>query len=519
MTTKTITTTQSTSASHPSTSDGNILSAAKGSGITFFGMVFEYIARFALGILMGRLMGAEQYGLYNLAATASSMAVGLAMLGLFSAVVRYVSAFVSRRDEASLWGTLQVGLGIPFVVSVLAGACLLVLAGPFARLIFHEPRLVPVLRVAAFALPFETLLSMAGAATRGFNRLQYNVIASHIFLPLIKLIIVIALAITGLNAVKTMTAHAIGEVAACVMLLYFLHKLFPLNRPWRAGRRNVKEMFVFSLPIYGSRLITLFGQNMQTVLLGAFSEVMSVGIFSAAARVNLAGRMFHSAINTAAEPIVSELYTKEEHGQLRHFYQNMTKWTFAAGLPIFFITVLFSKPILSVFGDDFTAGSVALAILSFGSLVKAGIGITEVMIMMTGNTWLKTVNTILALVLGTVLSFWLIPRFGVVGAAIAITGVGCILNLVRILELFVLFRLLPYNKSFIKPLVAGVVAAMAAYAIARWVFVESNLVGTVLNIGFLMAVYVAVMLLLGLSEEDRIVLARLRGRFKAALPG
>jgi O-antigen/teichoic acid export membrane protein len=123
------------------------------------------------------------------------------------------------------------------------------------------------------------------------------------------------------------------------------------------------------------------------------------------------------------------------------------------------------------------------------------------------------------LVLGTVLSFWLIPRFGVVGAAIAITGVGCILNLVRILELFVLFRLLPYNKSFIKPLVAGVVAAMAAYAIARWVFVESNLVGTVLNIGFLMAVYVAVMLLLGLSEEDRIVLARLCGRLKAALPG
>jgi O-antigen/teichoic acid export membrane protein len=516
---KTITTTQSTSASHPSKSDANILSAAKGSSITFFGMVFESIARFALGILMARLMGAEQYGLYNLAATAFYMIVGLAALGLFPAIVRYIAAFASHRDEASLWGTLQVGLGIPFVVSVLAGACLLVFAEPFARLMFHEPRLVPVLRVAAFALPLETLLSMAGAATRGFNRLQYNVIASHIFLPLIKLIIVIALAITGLNAVKTMTAHAIGEVAACVMLLYFLHKLFPLNRPWRAGRRNVKEMLLFSLPIYGSRLITLFGQNMQTVLLGAFSEVMSVGVFSAAARVNLVGTMFDDAINTAAEPIVSELYTKEEHGQLRHFYQNMTKWTFAVGLPIFFITLLFSKPILSVFGDDFTAGSVALAILSCGGLVKSSIGITEVMIMMTGNTWLKTVNTILALVLGTVLSFWLIPRFDVVGAAIAISGVRSVLGLACIFEVFALFRLLPYNKSFVKPLVAGVVAAVAAYATAQWVFVESNLLGTVLNIGFLMAVYVAVMLLLGLSEEDRIVLAHLRGRLKTALPG
>jgi len=496
----------------------NILTAAKGGGITFFGVLFQYGVRLVMGVLMGRLMGAEQYGLYSLADTAFYMIVGLAMLGLFSAEVRYVSAFASRRDEESLWGTLQVGLGIPFVVSVLAGACLLVFAGPFARLVFHEPRLVPVLWVASFALPFGTLISALEAAIRGFNQLQYNVIASNIFLPLIKLIIVIALAITGLNAVKAMTAHTIGMVATCVMLLYFLHKLFPLNRPLRAGRRNVKEMFVFSLPIYGSRLITLFGRNMQTVLLGALHEVMSVGVFSAAASVNTVGGMFHSAINMAAEPIVSELYSKEEYGQLGHFYQNMTKWTFAVGLPIFFILLLFSKPILSIFGDDFTAGSVALVILSCGSLAQASIGITEVMIMMTGNTWLKTVNTILALVLGTVLSFWLIPRFGVMGAAIAITSVRFMLDLVRVLEVFALFRLLPYNKGFIKPLVAGVVAAMTAYAIARWVFVESNLVGTVLNIGFLMAVYVAMMLLLGLSEEDRIVLARLRGRLKAALP-
>jgi len=497
----------------------NILTAAKGGGAVFLGSLFQQSMRFALGVLVARSMGAEQYGLYSLADTAFYMIIGLSALGLFPALVRYISAFASHRDEASLWGTLQVGLGIPFVVSVLAGASLLVFARPFAELMFHEPRLVPVLWVVAFGLPFGTLLSMAGAALRGFNRMEYNVIAQDIFFPLIKLIIVMALAITGLNAVKVMTVHAIGAVVTCVILFYFLHKLFPLNRPWRAGRRNAKEILVFSLPIYGSTLITLFGQNMQTVLLGALSEIMSVGVFSVAAKVNVAGTMFGDAINTAAEPIVSELYTKEEYGQLRHFYQNMSKWTFAAGLLMFFIILLFSKPILSVFGDDFTVGSVALVILSCGSLVKASIGIAEVMIIMTGNTWLNTVNTIMALVLGTVLSFWLIPRFGVVGAAIAITGVGFILNLVRVLEVFALFRLLPYNKGFIKPLVAGAVAVIATYAMAQWVFVKSNLVGTVLNIGFLMAVYVGMMLLLGLSEEDRIVLAHLRGRLKAALPG
>ena len=510
---------EASSALPPISLNRNILTAAKGSGIKFFGMMFDYGVRFALGILMARLMGAEQYGLYTLALTAFYMIIGLAMLGLINALVRYTAIFASRRDEESLWGTLQVGLGTPFVVSVLAGACLLVFAKPFARLIFHEPRLVPALQVAAFALPFGTLITTTGAVLRGFNRIRYDVIAQDISVPLIKLVIIIALAMTGLNAIKAMTAHAIGVVLGCVMLLYFLHKLFPLNRPWRAGRRNVKEMFLFSMPIYGSTLINLFGENVQTLLLGALNAVMSVGIFSAAVKVNLVGNIFCHAINMAAQPIVSELYSKKEHGQLGHLYQNMTKWTFTFGLPVFFIAALFSKPILSVFGDDFAAGSVGLVIMSFGSLVGAGTGINSVIIMMTGNTWLNTANTILAMIFSTILSFLLIPRFGVVGAAIAMAGAGVVISTVRTLEVFILFRLLPYNKSFLKPIVAGAVAAVAAFAMAQWVFAGSNLVSTVLNIGCLVAVYAAMILVLGLSEEDRTVLVRLRGRLKAMLPG
>jgi O-antigen/teichoic acid export membrane protein len=519
MTTKTITTTQSTSASYPSTSDASILAAAKGSGIKFFGMLFAYIVRFVLGILMARLMGVEQYGLYSLADTTSYTIGGLARLGLTSALVRYISIFAGRRDKESLWGTLQVGLGAPFVVSVLAGACLLVFAGPFARVIFHEPRLVPVLRVAALAIPFGTLIATTAAATRGFNRMQYEVIAQDISFPLIKLVVIIALAMTGLNAVKAMTAHAVGTVVGCVMLFYFLYKLFPLNRPWSAARRHTKEIFVFSAPLYASTLIGLLGGNLETFFLGALGAIASVGIFTVAARVNLVSKMFCEAVDTAAMPIVSELYSKGEHRQLGHFYQSTTKWTFTSNVPLFLIILLFSKPILSVFGEDFVAGSTALLILSCGSLVTAGTGINGVMIAMTGNTWLNTVNTVITLAVKLTLSFLLIPSLGVIGAALAMTGAWSVLNLARTLEIFILFRLLPYNKNFVKPIVAGAVAAGATYAMAQWVFVESNLVSTVLNISCLMAVYAAMILLLGLSEEDRTVLIRLRGRLKAMLPG
>lgn len=92
MTTEIITTTQPTSASHPlSSDDANILTAAKGSGITFIGTLFEYVGRFVLGILLARFMGADQYGLYSLALTTQSILVGIVLLGLGASVVRYVS--------------------------------------------------------------------------------------------------------------------------------------------------------------------------------------------------------------------------------------------------------------------------------------------------------------------------------------------------------------------------------------------------------------------------------------------
>ncbi len=188
-------------------------------------------------------------------------------------------------------------------------------------------------------------------------------------------------------------------------------------------------------------------------------------------------------------------------------------------MPLFLIVLLFSKPILSIFGEDFVAGSTALVILSCGSLVNAATGINSVVIAMTGNTWLHTVNAIITLTVNLALSLLFIPSMGVIGAAIAQAGCWSVLNLARTLEIFILLRLLPYNKNFIKPVVAAVVAVVAAYAMAQWIFVGSNLVSTVVNIGCLMTVYAAMILVLGLSEEDRTVLVHLRGRLKAMLSG
>jgi O-antigen/teichoic acid export membrane protein len=497
--------------------DRNILTAAKGGGIVFAGVMFNYASRFVIGILLARFLGAEQFGLYNLALTAATVTAGLALLGLQSAMVRYVSFFASQRDTAGLWGTLQIGLGLPMILSVLMGGGLYALAGPIAERLFHEPRLASLLRLGSLIVPFLTLSDIIAAATRGFKKMQYTVIAQNIAQPMIRLVLIVTLAIIGLNAAGALAAFGLTVMIVSVLLLYFLNKLFSLKHPLRTAGRNLREMLSFSLPVYLSDLIRTFGGNLQTVLLGTLNTITSVGIFTAASQVNLVGRLFHRSIVTASMPIVSELYSQGEREQMGRFYQTMTKWTFTANLPLFLILLMFPVPILSIFGGSFVDGATALSILAWANLVNVGTGICGVLLDMSGNTSLKLANSIVTTVLTLGLNILLIPRWGLMGAATAALAAAIIANLLRLFEVYLLFRLLPYNLSFAKPVVAGLAALAAAWAAHQLFATEANLIYAFMNMTLLLTIYVGLILLLGLSQEDRAILARLRRRTGAVL--
>jgi O-antigen/teichoic acid export membrane protein len=496
-----------------------VLTTAKGGGIMFAGTVFAHVVRLVLGIVLARFLGSEQYGLYSLSLTAVILASNLALLGLSSALVRYVSLFASRRDAEGLWGALQIGIGFPTALSVLFGIGLYVGASPIAERLFHEPRLVHLLRLVSLVVPFLSLNDTIAAATRGFKKMQYTVIAQNISQPAIKLILIliVVLATGGLNAAKVLYVQIVVIVIVSVILLYSLNNLFPLRRSLKTARRETREMLGFALPLHLDYLIHTFQDNVQTVLLGALNTITTVGIFDVAVQVNLIGKTFQWSIVKASMPIVSELYSRGEQEQMARIYRIMTKWTFTLNLPLFLVMLLFSEPILSIFGRDFVGGALALIILACGDLVKTGVGIAGVIINMTGNTVFNLVNSIIVSVLALALNVLLIPRWGVVGAATAILAAAITVSLLRLLEVFLLFRLLPYNASFVKPVAAGLVTLVTSWVIRQAFHTEANLFYTAMNVTILFAVYVGMILLLGLSQEERRVLARIGRRVSAGL--
>ena len=82
----------------------------------------------------------------------------LALLGLDTALMRYVAIAVSRVDQKRTWGTLQIGLGIPILLSMIASVGVFALAYPVAEHVFHDIALAPLLQELHFLRNYEGVI-------------------------------------------------------------------------------------------------------------------------------------------------------------------------------------------------------------------------------------------------------------------------------------------------------------------------------------------------------------------------
>jgi len=126
-------------------------------------------------------------------------------------------------------------------------------------------------------------------------------------------------------------------------------------------------------------------------------------------------------------------------------------------------------------------------------------------------------NSVASLAIRLTLDLLLIRVWGMVGAATAAGLVVAAMSIVRLLETYRLLRFWPYDRTFVKPVIAGGVALAAGLAMNRLGPANLNLFYLILDVAVLWSIYAATIMLLGISEEDRLVISRIKGRLDAML--
>ncbi|HEX2141513.1 MAG TPA: flippase [Candidatus Limnocylindria bacterium] len=492
----------------------DVVEAAKGGGAVFAGRLFAWGSRFALAVFLARLLGSEEYGLYNTALSLAAIGASFAVVGLDAALVRYASIFSARDDDAGLWGALQFGLALPALLGTAIGIGVFIASEPIARDVFGVPTLEPLLRVMALLVPATVLNTQLAATLQGLKRIQYGVLAQQVWQPLVRFAVLVVMALIGMTAERAVIASVLATMAVTVLLLAMVGRFVPLGRPLSQARRQPGTLLRFSLPVYFSNVVTSLGSHLQAPLLGAMSSMASAGVFAVSSQINLVGSIFHQAVVSSSMPIFAELHDRGDRRGMEHLYQTTSKWTLSLNLPFFLAAVLFPNALLAIFGPEFQAGAAALVILAWSNLVNAATGTSGALLDMTGYTVVKFVNSTVSVGLALALNLLLIPTLGVVGAAIAsLVAIGSV-NALRLLEVRLLVHVQPYSAEYLKPLAAGAGAALAGALVLLTTPGQGPLLQGAIGLPVVGAVYLVLLLRLGLTDDDRAILQRLRARFR-----
>lgn len=491
----------------------NMRTVAKGGGVIFTGKLFLDAVRFVTAFFLARLLGPKEYGMYSLALSATNICVGLALLGLDAALIRYVAVMVGRKDDESVWGTIQVGISVAMLLSVVTGTVLFGFAYPVADKAFHKASLAPLLQLAAVLIPVLTLSEVLASITKGFKRMDYPVIAQFVFQPVFRLIMILILALGGFDAFKAIITFGLADLSASIIMIYYLNRIYPLKRPLSPAKRDLKGLLAFSLPVWMSGLMVQFQSNLQAIVLGTMGSITGVGLFSIASQITAISGHFTSAINVSSKPIVAQLHDQKDMHQLGQIYQTANKWAVMVQLPIFLVMVIYPAALLSIFGNSYMQGASALIVLAIADLLNVGTGMGGIILDMTGHTRLKLINSILRLGIYLGLDLLLIPRWGLMGAAVAVMAGEGTVNLLRLIQVYMLFKLNPFNMGFIKPVIAAICAASGALLLKVWIPSDVNiLIRGALGSMVLLLIYTGVTYLLGFSQEEAFMLDGLRDR-------
>jgi O-antigen/teichoic acid export membrane protein len=505
----------STSATLPTGSDATldrreIVSVAKGAGFLATGGFIEVASRFLIAFVLARTLAADDFGLYNLAISASAIIVGLASLGLDDAMVRYVAIQADRRDDDGIAGTLQVGFAVSMAAATALGVAVFLASGWISRSIFDEPDLAPLLRFFVVMVPILTLSRTMLGAARGFGRMDYAALCENVIQSAVKTGLLAVLLVHDIDLWTAVIIFAVGDLSSSLAMAHLLNKQYPLKRSLRrSARRESRELMGFALPLWLSGILNQFRRNIETILLGALTAIANVGIYAVVTRVNMIGHIAYRAIIVSVKPTLARLHNRGDRMGLSNVYTATTRWAVTLNMPFFLFTVLYPTAILNVFGKSFTSASTALVILAVSELIVAATGVCGSMIDMARHVRVKMFNSVAWIAVEIGASALLIPRWKVLGAAIASLIATSFVNLLRIVEVWYLDRLVPFGRHFWKPFLAGGVAYGAGLWL-RHVVPPHDAIGWSIAHGFVVSsVFLALTVALRIDPDDREILQRL----------
>jgi len=464
---------------------------------------------YLLGIVLARLLGAEDFGLYAVGMAVFNVLALVSLCGADTTVVKFVSEAIQRGDRVLASRTLVVVLGFVAIAGALASGFLLWSSQTWLLELYRRPQLIPVFTILALTIPIVMAVTVFMASFQAAHAFTQVVTVRYLWEPLGKLTLAIAAVWLGWGLVGVVGAIGVTSLISLALASHSARTILLPGLTASSFDRSIADPLLrYGLPLSVMTIVGVVAPRTDVLLLGYWADPAQVGLYQAAYQTAAILTLIAAALDMAFAPLAAGLFASQDLTRLMSLYQTVFRWLLTVSCPVALVFVVFGSDILSLFGPTFPLAVTCLLLLALGQWINNGTTFAHTLLLMSGHVRLAMWNTIGTGAMLVTLNWLLIPLWGINGAALAVAFSMGLAGVIRLGEVWVILGLHPFSMELVKPLCAGLVTIAVGYWTKGLVKPEL-LIGVAITTGLL---YLILLYAMKLEESDRLALAGLRQR-------
>ncbi len=370
-------------------------------------------------VLARYLLDPDGYGALYWAIGVLAIVQLFADLGLSRSVARYLSEY-RETDSGQIPHLLKTTVTAKLVLISFV-AYVLLLFHDWIAIALNEPNAAPFLAAGVLYLVAYSASTFSQVAFQGFNHLGYSAIVQAIN-GAGRLLFAVVFVLAGLGALGAFFGYIVGYAIAGVfgigVLYYGFYRQYDAADEYEDGLS--RRLLEYSVPLTATQSANVIDKQIDIVLVGLILNPAAVAFYTLAKQISDFLLAPAASLGFTISPNFGEQKAADELAEARRIYEKSLTNVLLLYIPAAAGLAIVAGPFLTmVFGQDYAAAVPVLQVLAGFVVLQAITNLTSDSLDYLGRARARAIAKGLTALANLGLNIVLIPRIGVVGAAIA----------------------------------------------------------------------------------------------------
>ncbi len=380
--------------------------------------IFGVVLLFGFTVFLTKSYSPKLIGQYDFVRSYLLAVGSICLLGFDQSILYFKGRLASQNEQRQLKKVYLKMVGMLFLTSLLILVVFLLIDKKRINAYFLDDEVYVILLKSSILLFFHGLSLLNTEVFRALDKLYVAELFRNIikYVPLImgSMLLFYLHLETYLVDVFLIGFVFLALISSILVFIYF-------NKTETVSEEifNSKHIFVKSYPMAISGMAMFLLMSFDIMFLKKYQNDETVAFYSIGVKIMTIVSVIILTINITVSAKIAEFFSNKNWIELKKTLRNSARLIFCIGFPVIFLICVFSEHVLSLFGQQYIIAQKSFLILIIGQGICSLFGSAPVYLNMTGRQHIFQIILIGAVIINFILNRFLIPVYGMTGAAFA----------------------------------------------------------------------------------------------------